>query len=199
MSKHISAICIFLFIFLFADSAFSEMNFSVVGSRLNVSAHEGSGVFDESNPKGEATDTTGGKVDILFDAAGRLTTVEAISGNSSFTFSIAKIFLEEKDTVTIFHDEDYKKTIIEALAGDIVITLPDSARMVLPEGAAIMLLMSADGSYLLSVVKGEVEYTDPMGNTRIINVRTPVIIIKLYTTFFPGWGILEPERNPATP
>ncbi|NQT32780.1 MAG: hypothetical protein HQ594_03810 [Candidatus Omnitrophica bacterium] len=202
MIRNILIGAIILCLSLFAAEAFAEITVVPQVGTLTVYAHSGTETLDAETLETTASDFKGGDVAVTYDDEAGAVDLEAVEGSSSVVFGIAKLFLDADDSVHIEYNVDESGTVryfsIGSALGDIVVTFPDGSRIVIPEDASVSLTLLADNNYDLSVLEGEVEYTDPNGQTRTLTTSSPAILIQGYG-LVPDWRSDEIKRNPATP
>ena len=181
-----------------ASYTYAEVNINPSQKGTEITSGKGSTTLDGSNAKTSVADSAGGNADVSYDAETGKVNVNATSGSSTFTYGIAKLFLDEGDGVQLGAEGEFRTMSIAVTKGEVVATFPDRSKIIMSEGSSVLLVMVADGNYLMNVISGEVLYTDPEGNTRTLTTGSAPVLVQGFG-LIPGWRSAESERNPATP
>lgn len=198
MLKNFVVCGIMLLALTMAGLVYAEIDFSQVDGGLGVYGRAGSTTLNDTNTTATVTDVTGGIANITYDVATNSIDVDATSGNVSLTYNVAKIFLNQNESINIQKIENFNNFIITNVAGEIDITFPDGSRVVLGDKAAISMVMMADNNFSLTVVSGSVTYVDQFGNISILTPNSAAVLVQGFGTI-PGWRTDASLRNPATP
>jgi hypothetical protein len=200
--RHLKIGLVLLFgLFFIFSSTYAEINLSAPKGKLGIKAQGKTTTLDKDATTATVTDTTGGSLDVKYEPTEEIVNLTASSGNSSVTYNIAKIFLAAGQSVEVGPTGPMGSFYIaNTSSGDakVTVTFPDGSKIVMPANSEVSLTYLADGSYHLKVMEGTVEYTDAKGNTKMLDSKSPVVLVQGFGQV-PGWRIDEPKRNPATP
>jgi hypothetical protein len=197
---NLKSIFVFLLgLFLVVSSVYAEINLGTGKGQLTVKAAGKSTTLNQSAPEATVADIKGGSLAIKYDAAEDVANL-ASTGNTTVTYSIAKLFLDNGESAEVGATGPYGSFYIAntSTENSIVVVFPDGAKIVMPANAEVSLTELADGNFHLKVLEGTIEYIDPKGNSRMLNSNSAPVLVQGFGTV-PGWRSTEPTRNPATP
>jgi hypothetical protein len=200
--RHLVVGFVLLFgLFFIFNNTYAEISLSVSKGSLGVKASGKTTTLNKDVAEATVSDSTGAKVDVKYDATEEAVNLSASGANATVTYSIAKIFLDAGKSVEVGATGPLGSFYIantSTAEGKVTVTFPDASRITMPANAEVSLTMLADGNFHLKVLEGTVEYTDAKGNTKMLDSRSPVVLVQGFGQV-PGWRLDEPKRNPATP
>lgn len=205
MKKFYSVLGVSLMLLLMNSISYAEINTSPSEGKLILNGMESTTLNAENSVSTIVDSATGGNLVVNFEPGTNKVAMKSSLGNVSVTYNIAKIFLNEGESVEVNPSNSFKSFTIsntsqstENQDNNVTVTFPDGSYIVMPSASVVSLVMLADGSYHLKVISGTVEYTDAKGYKQTLTVDTPPILIQGFTDI-PNWRTGEIERNAATP